>query len=340
LVKKIGISLFLMTGVWLLAQNRTIPLTGPDGKPVLGPDGKPATVTLSVDGPPPASATAPAVPPDRVVLTVGSEKVTAGELNSIVEILPEQLRATARGAGRRQFAENIVRLKLLAQEARRRKMDQTPAFQYQSAFQVENLLAALLAQDINNNAKVDEPAAREYYDQHKAEYERVHARHILVRMAGSAIPVKPGQKDLSADEALAKAQELRKKLAAGADFAALAGAESDDSTTGSRGGDLGFFGHGQMVPSFEQAAFAMKAGDISDPVRSQFGYHIIKVEAREAKAFEEARPSIEQKLKPQMTQKFLDEMRKSATVTLDPSYFGEEKKPTPPAPPAAPAPKP
>ena len=301
-----------------------MPLTGPDGKPIMGKDGKPATITMSVESDPAA-----AVPPERVVIEVGGEKITAGELDRLMQALPEQMRNAARGPGRRQFAENIVRLKLLAQEARKQKLDQTPAFQTQAAFQADNLLAALEFQELNKSVTVDEAAARAYYNEHKNEYERVRARHILIRMAGSPVPVKPGQKDLSSEEALAKAQELRKKIADGADFAALAKAESDDTGSGANGGDLNFFGHGQMVPSFEQAAFAMKIGDLSEPVRSQFGYHIIKVEGREAKSFEEERAAIEQKLRPQMAQKALEEMRKSAAVAIDPVYFGEEKKPEP-----------
>ena len=101
---------------------------------------------------------------------------------------------------------------------------------------------------------------QKYYEAHKSEFERVHARHILIRAAGSPMAVRPGQKDLTDAEALAKAQEIRKKIEGGEDFAALARAESDDTGSGANGGDLGFFGHNQMVPPFEEAAFAMKAG--------------------------------------------------------------------------------
>jgi foldase protein PrsA len=83
-----------------------------------------------------------------------------------------------------------------------------------------------------------------------------------------------------------------------------------------------------MVKPFEDAAFALPVGKISDPVKTQFGYHIIRVDKIETKTFDEARPDIEGKLKPQIAKKQIDEMSKNAGVKLDDTFFG------PPAPPA------
>ncbi|HWQ54614.1 MAG TPA: peptidylprolyl isomerase [Bryobacteraceae bacterium] len=341
-MKTRSILLLFLPALCLVAQQ-TMELKGPDGKPIIGPDGKPATVTLSADRPAAQGPALAALPPDKVILAVEGEKITAAELDRVINVLPEQTKAKARGEGRREFAEDLVRMKLLAQEARRRKLDQSPEFQAQIAFQTENLLAAKIFQEMAKNAPVDEAAALAWYEKHKAESESVKASHILIRMKGSPLPVKPEQKDMSEEEARSKAEEIRKKLAAGADFAAIAKAESDDPVSGANGGDLGTFGHGQMVPSFEEAAFAMKAGEISQPVRSQFGYHIIKVEEKKAKTFAELRPEIEQRLRPEMARQKLEEMRKTAAVTFEPSYYGEEKPalaaPAPPAPAAKPAPE-
>jgi len=325
-MKTRSILLLLLAAAALPAQTRTQPVLGPDGKPLIGPDGKPATVTLSVDEKPAPGPPLSTLPPDKVILTIGDQKITAAYMDRLIESLPEQLRASARGAARRQFAENIVRVKLLAEEARKRKLDQTPQYQVQVAFQAENTLAMLLFNDMSKNAPVTESAARAWFDQHKGEYERVRARHILIRMKGSPVPTRPEQKDLTEEEALAKAQQVRKQLLAGADFATLAKAESDDTGSAANGGELGTFGHGQMVPSFDEAAFALPVGQVSEPVRSQFGYHIIRVEAKESKTFEEVRPEIEKRLRPEMAKKSLEEMRNSAAVTMDPAYFGEEKK--------------
>src|SRR3982751_6605530 len=103
-------------------------------------------------------------------------------------------------------------------------------------FQNANMLAALTYEQLGKDVKLDDAEVKKYYETHKAEFERVHARHILIRAAGSPLAVRPGEKDLTDAEALAKAQEIRKKIEAGADFAALAREESDDTGSGSNGG--------------------------------------------------------------------------------------------------------
>jgi peptidyl-prolyl cis-trans isomerase C len=263
-----------------------------------------------------------AVPPDKVVLTVGDEKLTAGEFDQLVDALPEQVRASARGPNRRQFADQLVRIKIMSQEARKRKLDESPTVQLQIELQKENLLANVLFQEMATNVKVDEATAQKYFEQHKSEYETVHARHILVRFKGSQLPVAAGKKELTEEEALAKAQEIRKKIAAGEDFAALAKTESDDAQTGPKGGDLGTFRHSQMVPEFEQTAFSLAVGQVSEPVKSKFGYHIIKVEQHETKTFQEVRPELEKKMGPELARNAIENLQKQVPVMLDDSFFG------------------
>jgi parvulin-like peptidyl-prolyl isomerase len=261
------------------------------------------------------------VPPDRVVVAVGDVKITAEQFNQIIDSLNAQYRAIARGAGRKRFAENLARILSLAQEARRRKMDEAPAFKIQAQFAGDTTLASLLYEDVDKNLKLDEIELRKYYEDHKAEYLQVHARHILIRAQGSPAAVKPGQKDLSDAEALARAQEIRKRLLAGEDFATVAAAESDDNSA-ANGGDLGFFGRGQMVPSFEEVAFSLGPGKLSEPLKTQFGYHLIRVEAVQYKNFEDVRPAIEAHLRPERLQKAVDEIQKKTPVVLDPDFFG------------------
>ena len=302
------------SAAWLLAQ-------APPPQPAPVP--KPA-VTMSMENP--APKTMPVVPPDRVVVTVGDLTITAAQFDQIIDALPEQYRAVARGSGRKQFADNVVRIEVLAQEGKRRKLDESSAYRTQSTFEDANILANMTYEDIGKNAKLDEADVRKYFEAHKTEFEQVRARHILIRVQGSPAPVRPGQKDLTEAEALAKAQDLRKRIQAGEDFAQLARQESDDTGSGAKGGDLGSFRHGQMVPSFEEAAFAMQPGDLSEPVKTPFGYHVIKVEAKESKSFEEVRPELERRMRPEQAQKTLEELQKKTPVVLDPDFFGLAKK--------------
>jgi hypothetical protein len=274
------------------------------------------------------------VPPDKVVLTVGETKFTAAQMDQIMS----QVKAgPPTPAARKQFADTLVKMLVLAEEGHRRKLDEGAGYHTQVQLQSSNILAGLTYTEISKETKTPDEDVHKYYDEHKNEFEQVQARHILIRFQGSSVPVRPGQKDLSDADALAKAQDIRKKLAAGGDFAALAKEESDDAGSGANGGDLGFFHHGQMVPSFETAAFALKEGEISDPVKSQFGYHVIQVQAHKVKSLDEAKPEIEQRLAPQEAQKALQEMVRKANVDMDKDYFGTAA-PVPPPPSLMPKP--
>ena len=287
------------------------------------PPVKPGTLAPKPAPAPAAAATPTTVPPDTVVLSVGNEKITRAEFENLLAALPDQVRASAVGAGRRKLAEQLAEVKAMAQEAKKRKLDQAPEVRQLISLQTENALASVLYKELSTNVKPDDAALRSYYDSHKSQFEQVKASHILIRYKGSPVPVRDGQKDLTPEEALAKAQEIRKKLAEGGDFAALAKADSDDTGTAPQGGSLGTFPHGQMVPDFEKAAFALTPGQISDPVKTQFGYHIIRVDLKVEKKFEDAKGDLEKQMKPQIARQAVEEIRKQIPVTFDDAYFGK-----------------
>jgi len=272
--------------------------------------------------------------PNKVVLTVGPYKMTEAQFELLVEALPAQYQTYARGPNKRQFVESLVQLKILSTEAEKRGLEKQPKVNEQIQFQRENLLAQAMFESLQETVKVDDAAVKAYYDAHTNEYESVKARHILIRVKGAPMPGAEGKPELTDEQALAKAQEIRKKIVAGGDFAAIAKAESDDSGSGAQGGDLGEFRHGMMVPPFEEAAFKQKVGDVGEPVKSPFGYHIIKVDEHKSKSLAEVRGDIEKTMRPEMARKEVDSMRKSATVQVDDSFFGPLTAPTPP-PPAA-----
>ena len=123
---------------------------------------------------------------------------------------------------------------------------------------------------------------------------------------------------------MAKAQDIRKQLLAGGDFAAIAKAESDDTASGADGGSLGPAPDaGSIVPPLDQAVFSLPVGQISEPVKTPFGYHIIKVEERGAKPFEQAHADIEKKMKPLLVREAMDKVGRILPVTLDDSYFAK-----------------
>ncbi|QAV25982.1 peptidylprolyl isomerase [Neobacillus thermocopriae] len=148
--------------------------------------------------------------------------------------------------------------------------------------------------------KVTDEELKKYYNEYKP---KVKASHILVD-----------------DEKTAK--DIKAKLEKGEDFAELAKEYSKDTGSAQNGGDLGWFGPGKMVEEFEKAAYALKVGEISDPVKTQFGYHIIKVtDKEEKKSFDEMKEEIEfevkkSKLDTSKVQSKLDELMKEANVDI------------------------
>jgi peptidyl-prolyl cis-trans isomerase D len=137
--------------------------------------------------------------------------------------------------------------------------------------------------------------------------ERVRVRHILIKTPPPGPDGKPDAKAVEA--ARAKAADILKQIRAGADFAALAKKESADPGTADKGGELGWFERGRMVPEFEKKSFEQKPGDISEPVQTQFGFHIIQTEEKEpahVKPFSEVKPEIESMVKSKKVGEYLD----------------------------------
>lgn len=176
------------------------------------------------------------------------------------------------------------------------------AIQQNGVDQVKRMLKIDLLREKAATAdiKVTDKELKEAYDAKKPE---VKASHILVQ-----------------DEKTAK--EVKAKLDKGEDFAKLAKEYSQDPGSAENGGDLGFFGPGKMVPEFEEAAYKLKKGEVSEPVKSSFGYHIIKVtDKKELESFEKMKPELEKEIKrskldPETLQKAVDEEMKAAKVEV------------------------
>ena len=180
----------------------------------------------------------------------------------------------------------------------------------------------VIANYVQNNfaskVTITEEESRKFYDQNLDKFkqpEQVRARHILIGVDAKAT-------DADKKKAREKIETVKRSLAGGSDFAKLA-KESSTCPSSQQGGDLGYFGKGQMVPAFEQVAFSLKPGTVSDIVETQFGYHIIKVEdKREAstQSFTDVKPRIDEYLKGQKINAaitaHLEEARKTAKIEI------------------------
>jgi peptidyl-prolyl cis-trans isomerase C len=188
-------------------------------------------------------------------------------------------------SGREKFLNEIINKELLYKDALNKGLDKTPEFSRKvDDFRKLTLVSAVFEKEIMATAKVTDQDVKDYYEKNKAEFmpvKEIKASHILVKSEEEAVKV------------LAR-------LKNGEKFDAVAKAVSVDAASAKNGGDLGYFRKGQMVPEFERAASSLKVGEISSrPVKTQFGYHIIKVTDKKqgtVLGFEEVRDLISQKL--------------------------------------------
>ena len=222
--------------------------------------------------------------PDDVLVQNAVTKLTRGEYEADLLRVPPESRDEFAASPKRLTAllNGMLVAKTLAAEARRSGVDRDPQVARLLALETDRALAAVQVRRIEDAAGAEFDArkdkmlakAREEYVVHKDRYrasEEVKVSHILF-----------DTRTHDADAALSRADEARAKLVAGADFAALAKEVSDDRTARENGGELGWFGRGRMDPDFTNAAFALKSvGDLSEPVRSRFGYHLIRLEGRQ-----------------------------------------------------------
>ena len=219
---------------------------------------------------------------DTVVAKVDGMEITEQDIAVAAEDLAEAVQQMPEEKRRDYYIAYLADLRLASKAAREAKLDESADFKLRMAYRNDKvLLEEYLA--VEARKLVTEASMRALYDesvkQMKPEPE-IRARHILVET-----------------EDAAKAVVTR--LKAGEDFAKVAGEVSKDPGSGAEGGDLGYFTKERMVPEFSTAAFAMKVGDVSDPVKSQFGFHVIKVEdirERPVPGFDEVKGQIEQYL--------------------------------------------
>jgi parvulin-like peptidyl-prolyl isomerase len=264
------------------------------------------------DAPPPTAPTFPAAAPEKVVLAVGDQKMTAGEVNTIFEHLDQQTQKQimSQPNWKRDLAEHFIKLKLMAAEAKRLKLDESPNVKLQYEQILERVLLNELAADKSG-------ANLKYFEENKQWFSGLKARHILVGVTG------PRFQNIERTEAQAKAkaEDIRSRLVKKPeDFVAIARTESDDRSSAATGGDLGIMTRYQMVPAFEEAAYALKDNEFSQPVKTPFGYHIIQVLGRTPATYEECAELVKRR----RVEALVEELKKKTKTVVDESFFGPE----------------
>src|SRR6201995_3265966 len=264
----------------------------------------------------------PARAEDKVLAKVNGSEIKQSDVAMAEEELAPSLAQMDPATKEENVLSFLIDMKIGAKAAEDEKIADTDEFKKRLTFTRNRLLMdSLLAQE-GKAATTDEAMKKVYEDASKqiAGEQEVHARHILVE---------------TEDEAKAVKAELDK----GADFAELAKKKSKDPGA-SDGGDLGFFTKEQMVPEFSAVAFALEPGKISDPVKSQFGWHIIKVEEkrnRKAPDFDQVKAQIETYVTRKAQAEYVGKLREAAKIERMDKPAETAKSDSKPADPAKPA---
>jgi peptidyl-prolyl cis-trans isomerase C len=346
----------IVTIAVLAACSRTAPANAtPQAAPTPAASAQsaPPAPAATPQAPAPAAAakSVPAQLPE-VVARVNGEAISGKDLDDAVRAIagragpipPDERDRVYRGV-----LDNMIGYRLMIQEAKARKITVPDAevdaqvaqirAQFPSDAQFQQALTAqrttleavrndardgmsadkLVESEIAGKVAVKPEAVTDFYQKNQDKFQqgpRVRASHILIGIPQNADAA-------TKQQAKAKADGLLKDLKAGKDFAAAAKENSQDPGSAPNGGDLGYFEQGQMVPPFEQAAFALKPGEVSEVVETQFGYHIIKVaEKQESRVvpLEEAKGQIEEYLTQQnrhaQTELFVNALRAKAKVEI------------------------
>ena len=245
-----------------------------------------------------------------VIATVGKDMITENEFSREVARVPEWARPQFNGEeGKDKFLDELIKRELIYQHAKDMKLDRDKEYVTKvEDFEKMTLVSMVLKKEVEEKAFVDDAEVKAFFDQNEDKFTigtELRASHILLE---------------TEDEAA----QVHDRIKKGEDFATLAKELSRDKGSAEKGGDLGFFGRGKMVPEFERAAAALKPGEVSEPLRTRFGYHIIKltdIKKGEPANFEQSKESIRRQLlaekRKNLFDSFVEKLKGDIKITKD-----------------------
>lgn len=241
---------------------------------------------------------------------VGETVITQADFDREMKGLPEFVQKMFEdSAGKEKFLEELVKRELLYKEALKKGLDKDQEYVKKlEDFRKITLVGLLLQKEIEAKVKVSDQDIKDYFEKNKDKFApvtQIKASHILVKTEEEA-------------------KKIEERLKKGEDFAQIAKKSSIDPASAKNGGDLGYFSKGQMVPEFESAAMRLKKGEISEPVKTRYGYHIIKVTDKkigQVVEFEKVKNLISQNLmaekQKEVFDSYIEELKKSYKVEIN-----------------------
>ncbi len=230
--------------------------------------------------------------------TVNSRVITSEELESKLSVLSPQVKSHySSSAGKLEFLDNLITGEVVLQEGVRLGLDKDKNVLARLEDAKREILINAMVEKVVSE-KLGEEQVKKYYEDHKKDFKQVKASHILVNQE-------------------AQAKDIYKQLKEGADFSELAKKYSVDTGTKDNGGDLGYFTRGQMLEPFEKMAFSLKVNKFGEPVKTDYGYHVIKVlDIKDPKKFEEMSSVDISNVKRKMLNEEIEKLKKGAKIVV------------------------
>jgi len=255
----------------------------------------------------------------KVLVSIDGDAITLEEFNKELDKIPMNMKMlVATQSGKKTYLDRLIMKKLLLREAAKSKIEDEKDFQNRlSDIKEQLLIESLLKKKIAADSQLTDNDMKKYYDANKEKFKKekeINTRHIL----------------LKTDE---EAKQVMERLKKGEDFVELAKKYSIDPNAKASGGEIGFHPKGTLLPEYEAAAFKLtKVGQVTGPVKTQFGYHIIRLEGAKPPAyvsFDEVKDYIRQQLiqekQKELLEKYIEELKKAAKITINEELLKEEK---------------
>jgi len=262
--------------------------------------------------------------PNRVVATINGKQITAKQAADLLKAIPpEQLKQYESNLA--SVIQQIYTSQQLAQQAVKLNLDQQSPYKEQIELNRDSILArAYLNKVASTTSVTGAPDPQQYYNSHQEEFDRVKLLGIFVGFNPPGTPATSASNSRTEEQARGKADDIEKKLKAGADFTTLARTESDNQQSAARGGEIGTFSVGdpQLPADLKTAVEKLQPGQVSEPVRIPNALLILKLESRNKLTFDQAKPEIVQKLQNERNQAAVkQEVDKYKIQVQDPDFF-------------------
>ncbi len=272
----------------------------------------------------------------EVAMTVNGEPVSAKLFAVAADSVPEQMKEQVESpAGARAVARELVRMKVLEQEAEKLGLDKDPKIRAMIALDTANILASAAVDKLSK--EISPAELQKLYDTEHDKFAIVGGRQILIAYDGSQVPVRGGKSRTEA-QAKALAERIVERVKKGESFTAIARAESDDPAAPQQGGSFKDLHPAEVPAEIRQVLFELPPNQVSQPIKSRYGYHVFLVQKKDYASFDEVKDALQREAQRRKAEKVVEDLTGKAKVDYNEKVVPPEPKESAAAEPTAAAP--